>query len=234
MLCLYMHSERQHLISSPSSYEDFTNVVDEKHSMHYQQINTSITSCNKEMSFDPFTHAGTMVHQQVNFKWNIFDNSLVRTLCNMTSIIASSLPQDPRAKKLPVFTFNTSTNTKPSTTLKPVISISNNNKRAMVPLKQRLRHECWQPITNETPSEQQQQHNKNNYTSLPAWMFTHKHVRDVRSNSDGLRKLAVKVEMVRHKKITLGQVRKEQKRYLSSRTDDFIPCKKSSLSNQCF
>ncbi|KAG2225573.1 hypothetical protein INT45_013684 [Circinella minor] len=231
-----MHSERQHLISPPSSYEDFTNVVDEKHSMHYQQIDTSITSCNKEMSFDPFKHAGTMMHQQVNFKWNIFDNSLVRTLCNMTSVITSNLPQDPRAKKSSVITFNTSTNTKTTTaTLKPFISISsnnNNNKRAMVPLQQRLRHECWQPITNETPSEQQ--HNKKNYTSLPAWMFTHKHVRDVRSNSNGLRKLAVKVEMVRHKKITLGQVKKEQKRYLSSRTDDFIPCKKSSLSYQCF
>ena len=246
MLCLYMHSERQHLISAPSSCEDFTNVIDEKHSLHHQhrQVNTSTAPCNKEISFDPFTHAETMIHHRANFKWSVFDNSLVRTLRNMASIITSGLPQDPRAKKSSVIMFNTTaiatttaTATK-TTTLKPIISLhsnknsNNDNKRAMVPLKQRHRHECWQPITNGSLSEQQQQYNKNDNLPLPAWMFTHKHVRDIRSNSDGLRILAIKAEMVRHRKLTLGQVKKEQKRYLPGRTDDFIPCKKSPLSHQ--
>ncbi|KAI9274385.1 hypothetical protein BDA99DRAFT_533031 [Phascolomyces articulosus] len=234
-----MHSERQLLITQSFTRNEFGHeIVDEKHSMQQQQHDNKITR-NKKVSFDPFTHAETMIQKQSDFTWNIFDNMLTRVLRSMASAL-NHLPQDPRAKKSSAIVFTTSDNnsnnkshraTMVATTTKPksIISSSNNNKRIMIPHKQQHRHQCWQPINSNNNSIPQQEK-----SALPSWMFTHRHVRDIRSNSDGLRKLAVKVEMVRHKKLKINQVKTEHKRYLPSRNDDFVPCKKSSLSQQLF
>ncbi|KAI8142932.1 hypothetical protein BJV82DRAFT_612774 [Fennellomyces sp. T-0311] len=123
-------------------------------------------------------------------------------LARALNTILATLPQDPRAKT-------------PSTILIA-------EKRPL--FRERHRHQCWQPV-DEKPCKAEN-------TSLPSWMFTHKHARDIRSNPDALRKLSLKVEMVRHKKLSVSRIKSEHKRYLPSRADAFIPARKSPLSQQ--
>ncbi|KAI9497868.1 hypothetical protein BDB00DRAFT_802238 [Zychaea mexicana] len=236
MLCLYMHSDRQPLLTTRLP---LACVLDEKHAESDNRQSTIKTPIVNSVSFDPFTHASTLLHQQSDFTWSIFDNVLARALRSMASAL-SNLPQDPRAKKSSAIIVAPSPIIISPSYSAAVAAITgtkrcpSNNKRAPPTLKQRHRHVCWQPIApnDDETAPQHLNNNNNNNSVLPAWMFTHKHSRDIRSNPDEIRKLAVKLEMVRQKKLTIGRVKSERKRHLPTRTDDFSPCRKSGLSQQ--